>query len=148
MKYSIFKKTFFFILLITNLQSFAQVSLDEIVSNFTYETRKEMKVSSEQLVQLLQDEEAVLLDIRFEEEQASWQMNYALKIPLPNLPFKYKELPKDKLIITACPHKDRAIIAMIYLQTKGFKVAYLSDGLLDLTDYLRGDKAKDFIKIQ
>lgn len=104
-----------------------------------------MKISSEQIVQLLQDKQAVLLDIRFEEEQAAWQMDYALKIPLPSLPFNYKELPKDKLIVTACPHKDRAIIAMIYLQTKGYKVAYLSEGLIGLADYLRGDKAKDFI---
>ncbi len=125
---------------------FAQTSLDDFISDFNYETRKEMKVSSEKIVQLLKDKEAILVDIRFEEEHAAWQMDYALKIPLPNLPIRYKELPKDKLIVTACPHKDRAIIAMIYLQTKGFKVAYLSEGLLGLADYLRGDKAKDFIK--
>ena len=142
---NILKYTIFLFLLLTNFKFFSQSNLDSIISNFSYENREEMKISSEQIVQLLQDKQAVLLDIRFEEEQAAWQMDYALKIPLPSLPFNYKELPKDKLIVTACPHKDRAIIAMIYLQTKGYKVAYLSEGLIGLADYLRGDKAKDFI---
>ncbi|KAF0155258.1 MAG: hypothetical protein FD159_2242 [Syntrophaceae bacterium] len=31
---------------------------------------------------------------------------------------------------------------------KGYKSKYLTDGLLGLADYLRGDRAKDFIKEQ
>ena len=45
-----------------------------------------MKVSSEQIVKLLQDKKAILVDIRFEEEQEAWGMDYALKMPLPTLP--------------------------------------------------------------
>lgn len=124
---------------------YSQSKLDRFLSDFDYESRKEMKVSSEQLVKLLQDNQAVLVDIRFEEEQNAWQMDYAIKMPLSTIPSRYNELPKDKLIVTACPHKDRAIIAMVYLIEKGYKVAYLSEGLLGLADYLRGDKAKSFI---
>ena len=72
-------------------------------------------------------------------------MDYALKIPLDQLPSNLSQLPKDKRIVTACPHKDRAIIAMVYLISKGYDVAYLEDGLLGLADYLRGDRAKEFI---
>lgn len=124
----------------------AQTELDNYLSNYTYESRKEMKISSEQIVQLLQDDEVVLVDIRFEEEQAAWQMDYAIKMPLSTLPQRYVELPKDKRIVTACPHKDRAILAMMYLKSKGYEVAYLKDGLLGLADHLRGDKAKNFIR--
>lgn len=124
----------------------AQSSLDTYLSNYTYESRKEMKVSSEEIIDLLQNDEAVLVDIRFEEEQAAWQMNFSLKIPLPDLPRRYTELPTNKLIVTACPHKDRAIMAMMYLKSKGYKAAYLKDGLLGLTEYLRGDNAYNFIE--
>ncbi len=136
---------FTLIFLISTLVS-GQSKLDSILSNFTYENRKAMKVSSEQIVTLLQNNQAVLVDIRFEEEQAAWQMDYALKMPLSTLPSRFNELPQDKLIVTACPHKDRAIIAMVYLQGKGYRVAYLKDGLLGLAEYLRGDNAKNFIE--
>ena len=135
----------FSLLLVTRI-SFGQTSLETFITDFDYENRKEMKVSSEQLVALLQKDKAVLVDIRFTEEQAAWQMDYAIKMPLPNLPARYNELPKDKLIVTACPHKDRAIIAMVYLKSKGYNVAYLKDGLLGLADNLRGGNANDFIK--
>lgn len=135
--------TILFSLVLTTVS--AQSILDEYITNFSYESRKEMKISSKQILQLLQDNKAVLVDIRFEEEQAAWQMDYALKMPLPTLPQRFTELPNDQLIVTACPHKDRAIMAMMYLKSKGYKVAYLKDGLLGLADHLRGDNAKDFI---
>jgi len=46
-------------------------------------------------------------------------MDYALKMPLAQLPERYEELPNNKLIVTACPHKDRAIMAMMFLKSKG-----------------------------
>ena len=143
------KHYLFFIFLITNLfmgSISGQTSLDSFLSDFDYQSRKDMKVSSEQMVHLLTTEEAVLVDIRFEEEQSAWQFNDAVFLPLPLLPERYGELPKDKLIVTACPHKDRAIIAMVYLRAKGYEVAYLKDGLLALAEHLRGDRARDFIE--
>lgn len=124
----------------------SQDILDNYLTNFTYEARKDMKVSSEELTQLLIDDKAILLDIRFEEEQKSWNMPYAMLMPLPTVPANYKSLDKSKIIVTACPHKDRAIIAMMYLKSKGYNVRYLTDGLLGLADYLKGDKAKAFIE--
>ena len=46
---------------------------------------------------------------------------YAIRsyyVPLNELPERLGELPKDKIVVTACPHKDRAIIAMTYLRSK------------------------------
>ena len=124
----------------------AQSEVENFLRDFSYETRKEMKFSSEKITKLLENEEVILLDIRFREEQLAWSMDYALKIPLDELPDRLDELQKDKLIVTACPHKDRAIIAMMYLKSKGYKTGYLKDGLLGLADYLRGDNAKEFIE--
>lgn len=42
------------------------------------------------------------------------------------LPSRLDELDKDKIIVTACPHKDRAILAMAYLRTKGYRAISLS----------------------
>lgn len=88
---------------------------------------------------------AVLVDIRFKEEQQTWGPYFGLKIPLSELPSRLNELPKDKIIVTACPHKDRAIIAMSYLRSKGIPARYLSDGLIGLAENLRGDAALYFL---
>jgi rhodanese-related sulfurtransferase len=121
------------------------VSLEKYLSEYTYESRKEMKIGSEQLVALLKKGEVILIDVRFLEEYKSWNMPVAKHIPLSDLPQRFMEIDKTKVIVTACPHKDRAIIAMLFLKTRGFKVKYLDDGLTGLAEYLRGDNAKFFI---
>lgn len=73
-------------------------------------------------------------------------MGFAKNIPLNELPGRLSELDKDKIIVTACPHKDRAGLAMAYLRTKGFQSKYLVDGLVGLAEYLRGDRARDFVR--
>ncbi len=141
------KRVFLILLFFPTVQMVvSQDYIDNYLTNFNYEARKNMKVSSEGLTKLLIDNKAILLDIRFEEEQKSWNMPYAVPMPLPNIPSNYNSLDKSKIIVTACPHKDRAIIAMVYLKSKGYDARYLSDGLLGLADYLRGDKAKLFIE--
>jgi rhodanese-related sulfurtransferase len=85
------------------------------------------------------------VDVRFKEEFDAWHLGDAINLPLNELPRRMGELDKNKLIITACPHKDRAAMARLYLVTKGFQVRYLEDGLLSLAEYLRGDRARDFM---
>ncbi len=121
--------------------------LEGYIKNFDYDSRLDMKVSSKKLLDLLEDGKAVLVDIRFKEEQEAWGPSFALKIPLNELPERLKELPKDKIIVTACPHKDRAIIAMTYLRSKGIPARYLTDGLIGLAENLRGDDALYFLKM-
>ena len=115
------------------------------IRGFDYDARIEMKVKSEKLLDLLEDGKAVLVDIRYKEEQQAWGPSFALKIPLNELPDRINELPKDKIIVTACPHKDRAIIAMTYLRSKGIPARYLTDGLIGLAENLRGDDAMYFL---
>jgi rhodanese-related sulfurtransferase len=105
-----------------------------------------MKIDSKKLIALLAEKKAVLVDIRFTEETKVWRMGFGLYIPLNELPKRLAELPKNKIIVTACPHKDRSAIAMAYLRTKGYNAKYLTDGLIGLAENLRGDDAKDFLE--
>ncbi|MDR2574741.1 MAG: rhodanese-like domain-containing protein [Desulfovibrio sp.] len=122
----------------------AEGALTNYITSFNYTSRKDMKASSSELVQWLLNDEAVLVDIRFPEEQALWGFDFARKIPLPELPKRLAELPKDKIIVTACPHNDRSNIAMVYLTTQGYRAKYLTDGMRGLAELLRGDNAKLF----
>lgn len=124
----------------------APSAFDRFLTGFDYDTRADMKIDSKQLVRLLTENKAVLVDIRFPEETRTWKMGFGLFIPLNELPKRYGELPKDKIIVTACPHKDRSAIAMTYLRTKGYNARYLTDGLTGLTEQLRGDVAKEFME--
>lgn len=129
-----------FILLVPKAQG-QEDSLGNYLSRFDYEERAKMRISSRELIPLLREGRAQLVDIRLREEQQAWSMGFGLQIPLNELPDRLKELDRSKLIVTACPHMDRAILARIFLVLKGFQAKYLQDGLLGLADYLRGDRA-------
>lgn len=119
---------------------------DKYLRNFDYEERKDMKIQIPELLKLYEEGKAQIIDIRFKEEYEAWSINFAHHIPLNELPDRLDEIDKDKTIITICPHYDRAEIARIYLKLKGYNARYLTDGMLGLVEYLRGDKAKNYIK--
>lgn len=139
--------TLFSALIFSRAATADPVTLENYLLGYNYEAREEMKASSKQLIDWLEDGKAVLVDIRFAEEQQAWGMGFGLKIPLNELPKRLSELPRDKIIVTACPHKDRATIAMVYLRTQGYDARYLSDGLLGLMENLRGDDARYFMEL-
>lgn len=122
----------------------SEMTYANYLNSFTYEERIAMKIDSVQLSVMLEEGTAQLVDIRFKEEFAVWHMPMAINIPLSELPSRLGELDKSKLIVTACPHKDRAIMARTFLKLKGYNSRYLKDGLLGLADFLRGDNAKEF----
>jgi rhodanese-related sulfurtransferase len=123
--------------------------LESYLTGFNYQERSSMKMASGELVYLLATGQAQLIDIRFKEEYAAWQVAPSLNVPLNELPQRLDELDRKKIVVTACPYNDRAIIAMTYLRSKGIQARYLSDGLLSLAQNLRGDQAKIFYdKIQ
>ena len=124
----------------------AETEFDAFINGFNYEVRDEMKIDSKGLLPLLTSGKAILVDVRFVEEVAAWNIGYAHNIPLNEFPRRIRELPKDKIIVAACPHKDRSAIAMTYLRSKGFDAKYLTDGLIGLAEYLRGERAKDFVE--
>lgn len=134
------------LLCISSVVSADDSDLDKYISSFSYQERKDMKITSKELVPLLKEQKVQFVDIRFKEENEAWRMGFGTSIPLNELPKRLGELDKSKVIVTACPHKDRATIAMVYLRTKGYKARYLEDGLVGLAEALRGDTARDFVK--
>ncbi|NPA14304.1 MAG: hypothetical protein GXN97_03870 [Aquificae bacterium] len=42
--------------------------LDDFIKNFDYETRRNMKIKASQLLELLEEGKALLVDVRFPEE--------------------------------------------------------------------------------
>lgn len=136
----------FFLLNLASMVLAEESAFDTFLTKFDYETRADMKIDSKKLITLLAEKKAVLVDIRFPEEMKAWKMGFGIYIPLNELPKRLAELPKDKIIVTACPHKDRSAIAMAYLRTKGYKARYLTDGLIGLAENLRGDNAKEFLE--
>jgi len=116
--------------------------VDEIVRNTTIKDVANMKIDASEFIELFNEKKAILLDIRYEFESSVWEISFATKIPYNELPDRLNELPKDKLIVTACPMEYRAIMAKEYLRFNGFNVKSLSGGLLNLMQTLKGGKAK------
>lgn len=121
-------------------------SFDAYLKSFDYESRTDMKIKTVEMLNMVEEGTAQVIDIRFREEFELWSLGFTKNIPLNELPERLNELDKNKLIITACPHNDRANIARMFLVLKGYKVKYLSDGLLSTVNYLRGDNAKEFLQ--
>jgi len=104
---------------------------------------KNLQIGTKEFLELYNDGKCELLDIRVEYETKVWQMNFGLRIPAPQLPQRLNELPKNKLIVVACPRSNRSNMASTYLLTQGFEARYLQDGLLGLMGHLRGVDAQD-----
>ncbi|MHB8092694.1 MAG: rhodanese-like domain-containing protein [Syntrophales bacterium] len=127
-------------------QALRGVSFDDYLKTFDYEERKYMKIEIPELLDLYKKGAAQVIDVRFTEEYHTYNFGFIKNIPLPELPARLSELDKTKIIVTVCPHYDRAEIARMYLTLKGYRSKYLVSGALGLAEYLRGDKARDFIK--
>ena len=119
---------------------------DSYLKTFDYQERQDMKIQLAEFFELYAKGEAQLIDIRFHEEYEAWSIGFGDHIPLNELPERLSEIDKSKTIVTMCPHYDRAEIARLYLKLNGFNARYLTDGLLGVVDYLRGDKARDYMK--
>ena len=122
------------------------IYLGDYLSKFDYNERKRMKIQIPELLELLGKGAVQFIDVRFKEEFDLWHFSFSKNIPLNEMLERLSELDKSKLIVTACPHYDRAIMGRIFLLENGFTVRYLTDGLLGLADYLRGDNAAELFK--
>lgn len=121
------------------------IDFSDYLRGFDYQERLDMKIELKELLELYAKNEAQIIDIRFHEEHKAWHVDFIDHIPLNELPERLDEIDKSKTIVTVCPHYDRAEIARIYLKLNGFNARYLTDGMLGMVDYLRGDKARDYI---
>jgi rhodanese-related sulfurtransferase len=101
------------------------------------------KMDEESFIEAYNKNEAVLLDVRYPFELNVWKLTFSLDIPLNELPDSLDKLPKEKLIVCACPEVYRSNIASQYLLSKGYRAKTLSCGMLKLMDRLKGGKANE-----
>jgi rhodanese-related sulfurtransferase len=87
------------------------------------------EVTPSEALELL-DGDAVLLDVRQENEWVAGHAPMASLIPLAELADQLDELPRDHLIICACRSGGRSLRAATYLQENGFDVANLTGGMM------------------
>ena len=122
-----------------------ETSFDNYLRRFDYDERVAMKIQLPELMKRYAEGSVQLVDIRFDEEYAAWQVGIGQHIPLNELPDRLDELDPEKTIVTMCPHYDRAEIARLYLTMKGYHSRYLTDGMLGIVKHLRGDVARDYM---
>jgi len=103
---------------------------------------KNVRIGIEPFIALHNAGECVLIDVRVPYETAVWGVSFGLKIPANEIADRLDELPRDKLIVLACPNSDRSNIVRNYLAAQGFQAKYLNGGLLALTSYLKGGDAR------
>ena len=142
------KKVIFLVLAIVglvNAMELNKVDFDTYLSKFDYKERNEMKIKTPDMLALVEEGKAVLVDISFAKEFEGWNIAGSVNINLNEIQKRLNELPKDKLIITACPHNDRSNMARVYLTLNGYQAKYLNDGLLKAADFLRGENAKEYM---
>ena len=130
---------------VVHAQDVQNISFDEYLKTFDYKERKNMKIEIPEMLNLYKQGAVQIIDIRFPEEFQTYSFSFIQNIPLNELPDRLGELDKTKIIITICPHYDRAEIARTYLTLKGYHSKYLVAGTVGLAEYLRGDTAKDFV---
>lgn len=123
------------------------ITFGDYLRGFDYDERRSMKIQLPETLKLYAEDRAQLIDIRFHEEYAAWQVGIGQHIPLNELPDRLNEIDRDKTIVTMCPHYDRAEIARLYLTMQGYHSRYLTDGMLGIANQLRGDVARDYMEL-
>jgi len=117
--------------------------MDNTIKEVIPKNMSNIKIGIEEFIKLYNENKVEFVDVRAEFETKIWSLNFGLKIPANTLPENLDKLPKDKIIVVACPGSDRSNMARFYLASQGFDARYLGDGLIELMSRLRGGKAKD-----
>jgi rhodanese-related sulfurtransferase len=111
-------------------------------------TQNNHKISLEAFIEKWKAGEAILLDVRSDEEAELFSLEaFGVRIPLHQLPDRVNELPKDKLICSMCPGKIRATLAYAVLIDSGIENAkVLAATPAELVDYLKPPVAKKLVR--
>lgn len=70
-----------------------------------------------------------LLDVRESDEFNQWNIEGSINIPLGEIPDSLNKIPKDKQVITICPHGNRSGMVTFMLQRQNYDVKTLEEGL-------------------
>jgi len=113
---------------------------DELLKNFDLEFfgSGRHKISVEKALGSLRDNKAVIVDVRTKEEVSHVRFDFALNIPVSDIPDRLAEIPAGKTVIVFCSSVVRAAIVYTYLRLKGHAdVKILTAGLSEIAGYLK-----------
>ena len=85
--------------------------MNSTTDDISVETLKQMRDTRQDFV---------LVDVRNPDEVAVCEITGSVKIPLPELPQRFQELPKDKLIVLHCKMGGRSARALKFLRDQGY----------------------------
>ncbi len=77
------------------------------------------EISAGEAAKLMDQGDAVLLDVREDEELAICKIEGALHIPMSQIPERADALPQDKPLIIFCHHGMRSLNVVQYLEARG-----------------------------
>jgi rhodanese-related sulfurtransferase len=97
------------------------------------ETEELTLLDKKELLTLARKGEAIILDVRPEDEFSAAHIPYAVSIPIHELKKQLQKLPKSKQIIAYCrgPYCVWAKEAAEILRSNGFKARHIRDGVQD-----------------
>jgi len=87
-----------------------------------------MDVSVDEALQLWQNKEAIIIDVRTPEEYRDGHIPGVTNIPLDELEQRMNEVPKDKKVVLICRSGNRSAQGTKLLRNKGFSNVFNSTG--------------------
>ena len=102
-------------------------------------------ISVEQVNQMLdRKEDFVFVDVRDPNECQICAIKGTVNLPLTKLSQRFKELPKDKLIVLHCQHGHRSMRALQFLRSQGYpKLKTLVGGITVWAERIEPAMPKD-----
>lgn len=88
------------------------------------------QIQADEASQAQQDGSGLILDVREPNEWAAARIPGATHIPLHDLPQRFEELPRDRLIVCQCASGVRSHHAAGFLAQQGFQTANLEGGII------------------
>ncbi|MBC8014280.1 MAG: rhodanese-like domain-containing protein [Sporomusaceae bacterium] len=91
---------------------------------------EDLNVSVVKAQELWEKKEAIIIDVRTEEEYVQGHIPGVALIPLDQLPNRIGEVPKDKKVLIICRSGKRSLEATQLLRSKGYKNVYnITEGM-------------------
>ena len=117
----------------------AMIGFDHVVGYATADAARELatregtqrieRVSATELARRMDTDDSYVLDVRAPHEWAAGHLPGVPNLPLPELPERLDEIPRDRPIVLQCQSGTRSIIAASLLQAAGFEsIADLETG--------------------
>lgn len=95
----------------------------------TFEHKEDLEIQPEEAKQLIESKQAIVIDVRDNDEFATTHIDNSFHIGLNELHKQLAEIQKHKTVLTVCHHGNRSMVAASFLLQKGLNVKSIAGGL-------------------